>query len=209
MEQQLVEGVAVGRILVRLDKDKVMVLVATFSCEEQKIPAGAILEICEEEERHQWTTAARQNVEFTNDQVPEHLQELMQRSAECLKPEQTARLRNLLSTYADVFAKGDLDLGCTNHVQHRIITGNSPPIKPAPGRIAPTQHQEMETAVSKLVAQKVVEKSSSPWSSAVVLIKKKDGSYRCCIDYRSLNDVTIKDSYPLLRIDDTRCTGRC
>ena len=155
MEQRLVEGIAVGRTLVKPDKDKVMVLVVNFSCEEQEIPAGMILGTCEEVE-HQRTAVARQNGEFTNDQVPEHLQELMQRSAECLRPEETARLRKLLSAYADVFAKGDLDLGCTNFVQHCIITANSPPIKHAPRRIAPTKRQEMETAVSELVGAEFV-----------------------------------------------------
>ena len=66
MEQRLVEGVAVGRTLVRPDKNKVMVLVANFSREEQEIPAGTILGTCEEVE-HQRTAAARQNGEFTTD----------------------------------------------------------------------------------------------------------------------------------------------
>ena len=167
VEQGLVEGVAVGRTLVAPDNDEVKVLVANFSHKVQEIPAGAILGTCEEVERDQGATVAMQCGEFSNNQVPKHLQELMQRSAECLGPEQTARLRKLLSSYADVFAKDDLDLGCTNLVQHHIITGNSPPIKQAPRRIAPAKRQEMETAVGELVAQKVVEKSSSPWSSAV------------------------------------------
>lgn len=104
-----------------------------------------------------------QNGEFTSNQVPKHLQELMLRilrSAECLRPEQTARVQKLLSAYADVFAKGYLYLGCINRVQHHIITGNSPPIKYAPRRIAPAKSQEMEAAVGELVAQKVVSPAS-------------------------------------------------
>ena len=139
MEQRLADGLAVGRTLVRQDKSEVKVLVANFSLEEQKIPVGVILGTCEEVERDKKRTVARQNGEFTRNQIPDHQQELMQRSAECLRPEQTARLCNLLLAFADVFAKSDLDLGCTNLVQHHIITGNSRPIKYAPRRIAPAK----------------------------------------------------------------------
>ena len=61
----------------------------------------------------------------------------------------------------------------------------------------------MEKAVQELKAQGVIEKSSSNWSSAVVLMWKKDDTARFCVDYRALNAVTTKDSYPIPRIDDT------
>ncbi len=57
--------------------------------------------------------------------------------------------------------------------------------------------------MGKVIKQGLVEKSSSPWSSAVVLVKKKDGSTRCCVDYRAVNEVTVKNSYPLPCVDDT------
>ena len=135
--------------------------------------------------------------------VPEHLREMLQKSTERLSTEQAVQLQRMLCVYADVFSKGDTDLGCTSLVQHRIDTSGSHPIKHAPRRIPPARRQEMEKAVRDLRAQGVIEKSNSPWSSAVVLVKKKDGSTRLCVDYRALNDVTVKDSYPLPRIDDT------
>ena len=135
--------------------------------------------------------------------VPEHLRALLEKSKKCLDPHQARRLRETLCNYADVFSRGDLDLGCTDLVRHTIDTGDARPIKHAPRRIPPARRQEMEKAVGDLLAQGVIERSSSPWSSAVVLVKKKDGTTRLCVDYRALNDVTVKDSYPLPRVDDT------
>jgi len=62
--------------------------------------------------------------------------------------------------------------------------------------------EEIDRQVGDMLKQDVIEPSTSPWSSNVVIVKKKDGSLRFCIDYRKLNDVTVKDSYPLPRISD-------
>ncbi|ROT81123.1 hypothetical protein C7M84_000114 [Penaeus vannamei] len=96
-------------------------------------------------------------------------------------------------------SEGDLDLGHPGLVQHYIRTGDAVPIKHAPRRIAQCE----ERSVMELEAQGVVERSGSPWSSPIVLVTKKDGTKRFCVDYRSLNNVTAKDSYPLPRMDDT------
>ena len=61
----------------------------------------------------------------------------------------------------------------------------------------------MEKQVEKLLAQGVIEPGTGAWSSPVVLVRKKDGSWRFCVDYRRLNAVTIQDAYPLPRIDES------
>ena len=81
-----------------------------------------------------------------------------------------------------MFSRGDLDLVSTGLVKHTINTGNSAPIKHAPRRIAPARRQEMQRIVNELAAQGVIERSDSPWSSAVVLVKKNDGTQRFCVD---------------------------
>ena len=135
--------------------------------------------------------------------LPNFLEDLALRSAVDLTEAQTERMRHTLARYADVFSRDDMDLGRTGLVKHSINTGSSAPIKCPPRRIAPARREEMQRTVNELAAQGVIERSDSPWSSAVVLVKKKDGTQRFCVDYRALNDVTVKDSYPLPRIDDT------
>ncbi|GBM92206.1 Retrovirus-related Pol polyprotein from transposon 297 [Araneus ventricosus] len=87
--------------------------------------------------------------------------------------------------------------------QHRINTGNHPPIKQYPRRLPLSKKEEAERLVKEMVDNGIIEESSGPWASPIVLVKKKDGSTSFCVDYRKLNEITIKDSYPLPRIDDT------
>ena len=95
------------------------------------------------------------------------------------------------------------DLGRTTILQHHINTGTSPPIRQPVRRIPlpcrDTVHQLLEDMVTKVI----ISPSKSPWASPIVLVRKKDGTTRFCVDYRKVNDVTIKDAYPLPRVDDT------
>ncbi|KAK3749114.1 hypothetical protein QZH41_019410 [Actinostola sp. cb2023] len=88
-------------------------------------------------------------------------------------------------------------------VYHQIPTGSAKPIKQGPRRLPYHQRTEVEKNLDSMIKNGVVEPSTSPWSSPIVLVKKKDGSTRFCVDYRKLNDVTRKDAYPLPRIDAT------
>ena len=76
---------------------------------------------------------------------------------------------------------------------HSIDTGDARKIRQQPPRHSSAQQAEIDMQVSDLLAQKVIERAASPWSSNVVLAKKADGSWRCCIDFRPLNDVTSED----------------
>ncbi|GKC91397.1 hypothetical protein Tco_1152046 [Tanacetum coccineum] len=72
----------------------------------------------------------------------------------------------------------------------------------APYRLAPSELQELSTQLQELFDKGFIRPSSSPWGATVLFVKKKDGSFRMCIDYRELNKLVVKNQYPLLKIDD-------
>ena len=75
-------------------------------------------------------------------------------------------------------------------------------ISKAPYRMAPVELAKLKVQLEKLLNKGFIRASVSPWGAPVLFVKKKDGSLRLCIDYRELNKVTIKNRYPLPRIDD-------
>ncbi|GBM95150.1 Transposon Ty3-G Gag-Pol polyprotein, partial [Araneus ventricosus] len=122
---------------------------------------------------------------------------------EGLNEEQRTAVKELLQEFQNLFSTIYSDVGRCNITQHRINTGNHPPIKQYPRRLPLAKKEEAERLVKEMVDNGIIEESSGPWASPIVLVKKKDGSTRICVDYRKLNEITIKDSYPLPRIDDT------
>ena len=82
-----------------------------------------------------------------------------------------------------------------------LITGTSPPSKP-PYRVSPPQQEEIMAQVNELVEKGMVQPSSSPFCSLVLLVQKKDGPYCMCVEYSALNKNTIKNHFPIPRIED-------
>jgi len=116
---------------------------------------------------------------------------------------QKNKLANLLDEFSDIFSAGPEDLGRTGIVKHQIDTGNHPPIKQAPRHVPMHQQETLCKQVEEMLQYGVVQSSTSPWAAPIVLVKKKDGTTRFCVDYRKLNNVTRKDAYPLPHIDET------
>ena len=110
---------------------------------------------------------------------------------------------HLLLSYADVLACSTSDLGRTDRLQHHIYTGDAAPVRQPVRRVSPHRREEVRQLLQEMLANGVIEPSTSPWASPIVLVQKKDGSMRFCVDYRKVNDVTQKDAYPLPRIDTT------
>ena len=109
----------------------------------------------------------------------------------------------MLHQHKDVFSLSEQDLGRTNLTKQHIDTGNARPIKQHPRCISPAKRVEIERQVEDLLQRGIVNKSSSPCFSPVVLVTEKDGSQRFCVDYSQVNAVTVKDAYSLPPIDDS------
>ena len=121
------------------------------------------------------------------------------------------QLFHLLVEYRDIFAASSADLGRTTKVQHGIHTGEHPPIRQSVRRVPAAHREQAREGVQDMLQKGIIRPSSSPWASPLVLVRKKDGSMRFCVDYRQLNSVTRKDAYPIPRIDETLDTlsGSC
>ena len=121
-----------------------------------------------------------------------------------LRPEQRRKLGDLLAEFSDVFAVDASEVQTVQWpaTEHIIDTCDQPPIKQHPQRVPYAQRDEISRQTETMLDQNVIEPSNSPWASPVVLVEKKDGSVRFCVDYRRLNGATKKDVYPLPRIDD-------
>ena len=111
-------------------------------------------------------------------------------------------LRSLLQTLGDVISVGDGDLGRTSVLRHKIDTGSALPIRQQSRRLPFHQRGVVKDMIDGMLKQGIIEPSEGAWASPIVLARKKDGSFRFCVDFRRVNDVTKKDVHPLPRIDD-------
>ena len=93
-------------------------------------------------------------------------------------------------------------MGHTDLIKHKIYTTDEIPVKIPHRRIPANYMQEVKEHIEKLLRQNVIKRSTSSYAAPVVLVRKKDNSLRLCVDYRKLNEKTIKDAYPLPRIDE-------
>ncbi|CAB3978637.1 Retrovirus-related Pol poly from transposon [Paramuricea clavata] len=140
----------------------------------------------------------------SENELPKHLHSLYDRSVRSLPNEDEQRLlSHFLCENSDVFSKDATDIGQTNVVKHNIFTGDHPPIKQQARWMPRVKREEAGRAVDEMLKGGIKEPSTSPWSSPIILVRKKNGTTRFFVDYRKLNNITRKDSYPLPRIDDT------
>ena len=120
-----------------------------------------------------------------------------------LGPEQLEAARALCREFPKVFPDSAIKIGCTDLVLHKINTGNHSPVREKLRHFPAWQRQEIRTQVDEMERDGIIIPiTHSEWICNVVLVPKKDGNTRFCIDYKPVNALSIPDSYPLVRIDD-------
>ncbi|EGD83143.1 hypothetical protein PTSG_12079 [Salpingoeca rosetta] len=120
-----------------------------------------------------------------------------------LTQEQQSEVEQLLDKHSAAFASAATVGVPAKLPPMRIDTGDHPPVSRHPYRRSATERAVIEETVQQFLKDGVIKPSFSPWASPVVLVKKKSGEWRFCVDYRKLNAVTVPDAFPMPRLDDT------
>ena len=178
--------------------------VINLSDEDQTLRKGTVL--AEYDEAVIWSDMdlPGQEIEEELDKSERLFGEMISRSTTGLDPEEIKEAETFLhSNKQKNFILHSNDLGHTTLTPHKIDTGDSRPIRQGPRRLPLAKRQVADREVKRMLDMGVIEPSTSPWSSPIVLASKKGGDVRFCIDFRKVNAVTKKDSFPLPRIDDS------
>jgi len=184
--------------------------------ESVKLPAGSMLgrfHFVQEEDvgplLRDTTENPRQHPPRGEGTVPPHVKELYEAAYDgCASNEERQAMAKLLREYNNVFSSGDHGVGLTRAVHHGILlAAGTVPIRQPTRRLGPEKEKEVSRQVWDLLDRGLIEPDHSAWSSPVVLVWKKDGSWQFCVYYRKLNSVTIQDAYPLPRIDESLLSG--
>ena len=149
-----------------------------------------------------------QTVDVDKLQLPKHVQQMIDECQDLLTREQQDLAESLQSNFIPDFAKSKDDLSRTSVLHHGMTMLSKECVKMGPCRLVLAKREALKLELERLLKLGVIEPSKSCWASPVVLVTKKDGSIRLCVDYRRVNDLTMKDSYPLPRIDDSTDTLR-
>lgn len=197
-------GITGARVLAKVHEDTVPVRLVNCNAEAVKLAKGLKVVHCEAMMSNIDNLASKTVAQADVDGGLRdgEASQLFDFSRCALNGSQLNELKTLINEYSDIISKNADDLGRTNVVTHKIDTGSARPIKQAPRRLPFHKREEARRIVQDMEKAGIIRKSTSAWASPVVLVRKKNGKWRFCVDYRRLNDITVKDAYPLPRIDD-------
>lgn len=208
----LTEGVRLGPSLGTVDvTGRVPVQFANFSEQDvylrAKTPFG-IARLAQRESQMDLVSVSVNKIEVRDrcysewkDQLTEQLISRMD-IGENMCPGQELKLQDIIHHHVSAFSKSDDDLGFCGEIEHRIRTTVDNPLKIAHSRMPPHLWTEVRDYLQTALDNKIIRWSSSPCASPVVLAREIDGELRLCCDYRALKGKTVKDAYPLPRIEE-------
>ena len=213
---EIVKGVFVGRTLLPRQKDNLPVSVVNITDTPVRIDKGTVIseavpvdatapQPCD------GVSQPGETVSQPDEVVPQpmkrkrrsykHLEPLLEGVSKDMTRLERDQLWEMLKSFADVFSSGKFDMGRTNLVTHHIDTGDAQPVKQRLRKQAWAHQEIIATERKELSEADLITEFNGPWCANVVIVTKKDGSPRFCIDFRKLNELTKKDAYPLPSIE--------
>ncbi|GFY33067.1 retrovirus-related Pol polyprotein from transposon 412 [Trichonephila clavipes] len=178
--ENLKAGVLIASLVVDLSNSVIPVRMANISDKTRTIQEEKVIAACAP------VTCVDQKCNSQDLSSEDLVKDLLQNTD--LDEKQRCAARGLITKFQSLFSRTSEDFGRTRLTQHRIDTGEHPPIKQHPRRLPfAKQQEEVKKLIKDMKDNDVI---TSPWASPIILIKKKDGSTRFCVDYRRLNDIT-------------------
>ncbi|XP_049331323.1 retrovirus-related Pol polyprotein from transposon opus [Astyanax mexicanus] len=208
----LPDGLLMSRALLSIDSGSVAVPVVNVEHRDIWLPPRVTLgQLFAVEMQPTFSTGKVEELFHCSEQVvavqslavAEDFSDLTVGSWPTLTPEQSQLGKDLLQRYSSVFSQDEGELGCTRLIEHEIPLIDDTPVKQRYRRLPPSQYDLVKGHIQELLDRKVIRASCSPYSSPVVVVQKRDGTIRLCVDYRQLNSKTRKDAYPLPRIEES------
>ena len=131
----------------------------------------------------------------------EHIEKILSEVHPELTKSQKSRLESLLKNYSDILSVDEYDMLLTDLIQHDIDTGTERPVRQALRKTPMAYNQIIDQHIQSMLQQGLIEPSKGEWASNIVLVQKKDKSFRFCLDYRAVNQKNFKEVFPIPRID--------
>lgn len=202
-KQELPNGLTIPHALVMVENNRFLITCVNSTNDDKTIsmPTIQTSEFLEQESLFQINSLSNHHSANQYDLVNKLVRK------EHLNNEESESLDKIITEFSDIFYTEGSQLTFTNQTKHSIPTTSDTPINTKTYRFPYVHQQEVKTQIDKMIDQKIIRPSTSPWSSPIWVVPKKlDASgkqkWRVVIDYRKLNDVTIGDSYPLPNITD-------
>ena len=167
-----------------LSKHDVTIPKKATLCEVHRASMVTTVEPVESTDRHENSFMEQFNLKHMNDSEKE-------------------QVITLLESFRDIFSSGETDIGHTPLIKHQIKLKDDETFKERHRRIPPHLYEEVREHIRDMLDANVIRPSTSPYASPIVLVRKKDGKLRFCVDYRKLNSKTVKDAHALPTIDET------